>query len=478
MTTKGSGVKTRLAMICGVTMIAALAGACQTDEGPTDPDPVGTKKKPVELTYLAYGAAEEVKAMQSSVDAYNQKNPTVEVTLEAVADEDAVIERLEAKDPPDVFLLSQRDLATVSERNLNQPIDELLDSRGVPFGDFYKRDAIQAFSFENRLQCMPYGVSPMVMYYNTNLIDWTTMREQGLDAPSTHSRWTFGQFAEAAKFAANRRGVKGVYIEPSLEGLAPFVQSGGGQLFDDFKDPTTLTLSEESSREALTRTMDVLRTDRIRLTPRELRKQSALERFKDGKLGMIAGYRNLVPELRKTPSLDFDVMPMPILDEEVTVGNVSGICMSADPASYSDAADFIVDAISFDSVARVAEAGYLVPSHNEVAESEAFLQPDSLPAHPEVFNRSVRDIVTPPLLDSWQALEEAVREPIYHLFYDRLLNLEAVTEAIDEAARPLLSKEDDEESGGPEGKGNGARKDEANGDGKAEQSPEEAPAEK
>ncbi|MDN5893766.1 MAG: extracellular solute-binding protein [Nocardioides sp.] len=449
-TTKGSCVKTRLALICGVTMIAVLAGACETDNGPSKPDPVGTAKKPVELTFMAYGPDEEVKAMQSSIDAYNRDNPTVEVTLDAVSDEDDVIDRLESKSPPDVFMLSQRDLAQVSELELNQPIDELLDSRGVPFGDFYKRDAVQAFSVDNHLQCMPYGVSPMVMYYNTNLIDWTTMKDRGLDAASSHSRWSFNQFAEAAKFASNRKGVKGVYIDPSLEGLMPFVLSGGGQVFDDMREPTTTTLSEDSSKEALTRSMDVLNSDQVKLTPRQLRKKSALERFKTGKLGMIAGYRNLVPELRMTPSLDFDVMPMPILDDETTVGDVSGICMSANPASYSDAADFIVNAISAKSVAKVAEAGYLVPSHNEVAESDAFLQPDKLPAHPEVFNRSVRDIVMPPLLPSWKALEDAVHDPIYHLFYDRILDIDAVTESIDEASRTVLSPED-QQSGQPSG---------------------------
>lgn len=449
--TKGSGLRTRLALFCGVTMVAALAVGCQTDDGPSEPDPVGTAKKPIQLTYMAYGPAEEVEAMQSSIDRYNKDNPTVKVSLEAVADEDEVIERLESKNPPDIFMLSQRDLAQVSELGLNQPIDELLDSRGVPFGDFYKRDAVQAFSVDSRLQCMPYGVSPMVMYYNTNLIDWESMRDQGLDAPSSHSRWTFNQFAEAARFASNRKGVKGVYIEPSLEGLMPFVMSGGGQVFDDMRDPTTTTLSDDSSREALTRAMDLLNSDQVKLTPRQLRQESALERFKTGRLGMIAGYRTLVPELRKTPSLQFDVMPMPTLDDETTVGDVSGICMAASPKSYSDAADFIVDLISAESVSKVAEAGYLVPSHNEVAESEAFLQPERLPAHPEVFNRSVRGIITPPLLESWQDLEEALRDPIYHLFYDRILDIDEVTESIDEASKPILSPP--EESEGPDGNG-------------------------
>lgn len=434
-------MKTRALLACGSVLLALVAGACDTETGPPEPDPTGTAKNPVKLSFLAYGPEEEVAAMQSTVDNFNADNPTTHVKLVQADEPGEVIDQLKSKTPPDVYLLSQRDLAEVSKQGLNQPLEELLDSRGVDFGDFYKRDSVEAFSVDSRLQCMPYGVSPMVMYYNSDLIDWDTMKEKGLDAPASHSAWTLSQFAAAAEFASSRPGAKGVYIEPTLEGIAPFIYSGDGQLFDDQREPTTLALSEDSSREALVKTMDILRSDKLTLTPRQLRKESALSRFKTGKLGMIAGYRNLVPELRKTPSLNFDVMPMPTLDNNTTVGDVSGLCISADPKSVSAAADFIVDMISGESVARVAEAGYLVPSNNEVSESDPFLQPDERPAHAEVFNRSVRDIVSPPLLDSWADLETAVHKPLYKLFYNRVLNLEELTDAIDEASKPVLENQ-------------------------------------
>ena len=40
-----------------------------------------------------------------------------------------------------------------------------------------------AFSAANDQQCMPYGVSPMVVYYNTDLIDFDRMAQRGLDVP-------------------------------------------------------------------------------------------------------------------------------------------------------------------------------------------------------------------------------------------------------------------------------------------------------
>src|SRR3546814_19779965 len=110
------------------------------------------------------------------------------------------------------FRSSQRDIAQVAADAKNQPLDELLDSRGVDFSDLYKRDAIQAFSFDNHLQCMPYGVSPMVIYYNTDLIDFDAMAAEDLDVPEIPdglehaSEWTLDKFRSEER----REGKEGV----------------------------------------------------------------------------------------------------------------------------------------------------------------------------------------------------------------------------------------------------------------------------
>ncbi len=429
-------------MVLSVLLAASVAG-CEGDAGDTN-DPVGRPGKPVVLRFMVYGPQEEVAGYESVVRTFNAEHENVVVSLVKVANQNQALDQLRNGDTPDVFLLSRRDLLEVADGDLNQPLGDLLDARGIDFADLYKRDAIQAFSYDNDLQCMPYGISPMVIYYNTSLIDFETMEEQGLPRPVSHNFWTFDQFAAAADFAS-RRGTKGVYIQPSLLGLAPFVYSGGGNLFDDDHEPTTLTLSSEDSRNALDRTLEVLRDEKLTLTPKQVRDQSALDRFKTGKLGMIAGFRTLVPELRRTPSLNFNVMPMPALDSEQTVGDVTGLCMAADATSVGDAADFITHAISTDSVSAVAEVGYLVPSNNEAAESEAFLQPDQKPLNAEVFSRSVRDIVVPPLFESYPRLEESVHDLIYQMFYRQIIDLDELTDLIDEASRPIIDPESTED---------------------------------
>ena len=197
-------------------------------------------------------------------------------------------------------MLDRQDLVWAHDEDLNIPIGELLDERGVEFGDRYSRSALEAFGLDRELQCMPYGISPTVMYYNTDLVDFDRMAELGLDVPSAaRTKWTFEQFAEAANFASRkRRGTKGVHVSPTLLGLAPFVYSGG-PVFNDETDPTSLALNDDDSREALAEALRVLRDPTLTLSDEQLARRTPLQWFKAGKVAMIPGDRSLVPELRR-----------------------------------------------------------------------------------------------------------------------------------------------------------------------------------
>jgi multiple sugar transport system substrate-binding protein len=303
---------------------------------------------------------------------------------------------------------------------------------------------------------MPYSVSPMVIYYNRALVSFNRMRNRGLDAPDPDATsWSFDQFVAAADFAARpRRDTKGVHIAPTLPGLAPFIGSGGGSVFDDNTDPRSLAFSSDGSRSALERTLELLRNPQLTLDDHQLAEASPLTWFERGRLGMIAGYRSLVPELRQVEDLDFDVMPMPVLDGSSTVGDVTGMCLSRTSESIPLAADFLVHELSAESVSRVTRTGYLAPANLEVALSDTFLQPGREPAHAAFFNTSVRSINLPPLIDTLDKVEAAVQPMLEQLVYGAgVLDLEGLTEQIDEESRAILSPPEPTESpsGSPSG---------------------------
>ena len=439
-----------VAIAAAVATVLGLA-AC-SDEGAEPPEttasatgqPTGSGQAETSLTFGVYGSAGEVAAYEQMARTF--EGADVRVTAKGDADEATLAYRSGAE-LPDVFLLPRRNLRWFVDRNRTQPVDELLDERGVNFGDDYSRDALLAFAADDALQCMPFALSPMVVYYNTDLIDFDRMEARGLDVPEDSTRWTFAQFQDAARFASRpRRGTKGVWIEPTVRGLAPFIFSGGGELFDDDQEPTSLAFSSEDTRAALATTLELLRNPQLTPSQDQLERTSALELFEDGRLGMIAGFRDLTPQLRQQSGLNFDVMPMPTLDSQATIGDFVGLCLSARSENTGLAADFLVHALSPESVQSVAKAGYVVPANAEVAASDSFLQPGREPEDSRVFTDSIRYIRLTPALESYSRLQDVVGRDIAGLVNVPVLDLPTQTEDIDEASRRLLDPESPSES--------------------------------
>ena len=283
------------------------------------------------------------------------------------------------------------------------------------------------------------------------------MAERELDVPNLSDdarlRWTLEEFRVAAEFASRpRRGTSGLYVPPTLDGLSPFILSGGGNIFDDDDEPTSLDFSSDDSRSALEEALPILRDPRLTLTAEQLARQSASTWFARGKLGMIVGDRSLTAELRRVPGLEFGVMPMPTIDDPATVGRITGICISADTPDLAESADLLVDLISTESVRRVVPAGYLVPANQTVALTDDFLQPTRQPLRADVFNESVRNLYVPPLLDDEAALDEAVEPGIEQLLNVEIPDIEALTTQIDEASQTVLSPDlppEDSDRAGP-----------------------------
>lgn len=428
---------------------AAVAG-CDGGEakpGPARPSTSSAPPKKAHITLGVWGGENEVAAYQGVVDTYNAYHDEATVKIKAYQTHEELMAALRGGKAPDVFLVDRSDLKVLQDNKLNQPIGGLLDDRGVDFGDGYSRPALEAFSSDRELQCMPYGISPMVMYYNPRLVDFEAMAQKGIDAPTVDDEdlskkptWSFEQFQAAAAYASRpRRGISGFYIAPTIRGLAPFILSAGGQIFNDDESPTSLAFSSDETKSALEQVLPVLRDPKLTLTTEQLAEKTPLEWFREGKLGMIAGFRDLVPQLRPTGTLDFDIMPMPVVDSAATVGSLTGVCIAKHTPSVGPAADFVVDFISTDSVSAVAQAGYLAPANTNVALSDAFIQEGRAPVHSGVSNNSIKSMRIFPLIDDYAGLESAVADELQQLMTVEVPDLDALTEQIDAASQTVLA---------------------------------------
>lgn len=417
--------------------------ACSAES--TEPKPLPGASAPTvsEVTLGIHGHPEEMAVYTQLVKEFNASHKRVHVKLAEWAPADATQAIRTGQKLPDVFLGDYTDFTTLIADARIQPVSNLLDERGISFGDRYDRHAIEAFSADNLLQCMPYELNPQVLFYNTDLINLEDMTAASLETPSPTKAWTFSEFSSAVSYAAKpKRGISGLAVDPTIAGLGSYLYTAGAELVDNETEPSTLTFGDDSTREALDQVLPVLRDPKIVMGKQRLAKKSAVEWFKQGKVAVISGSRELVPELRKVEGLNWDVARMPKLAENATTASLNGLCISATATDPGAAADVIADLVDDASLTDLAQVGYLMPANVSVGGSDAVTQEGQVPANGAAFLLSQRTMRLPARVPDYQALDAAVRPEIEALLFDGpTIDVALIAEAIDTTSADVIAQQ-------------------------------------
>ena len=256
-------------LVSGLVLLTSAACTTATDRpdaqpessSPTpspSPSPSATSTPtgaPVTLRFAVYGDRESLASYRALAKAFTAQHPNVTVAVDASSSAAVADARLDSRftagTSPDVFLTDASRLPTLMAKGRVQPVDQLLEKRGVQFGDNYQRIGLEAFAADAALQCMPNDVSPYVVFYNKRLLDTSLLPSRTDSVPMPQDNgWSWNQFTVAAA-QMSRGAVKGVYLPPKLTTLTPLMRSAGSDVVDDPKNPTTLTLSPTSNRNDL-----------------------------------------------------------------------------------------------------------------------------------------------------------------------------------------------------------------------------------
>jgi len=446
-------------VLATVALTATLAG-CSEGGSDADPTPSGhgspSSVTHVDLTLGVYGESPELKAYRQVARAYERENPGTTIEVRTWAGERAMVADVSSgSDVPDLFLASRAELPDLVADQAVRPVDDYLDARGIALGETYSRQALEDFSTERRLQCMPYAADPTVLYYNTDLVDFSKLSDLDVDPPEEGTgEWSLDQF-EAALKVATRPGPDGtrhggIYVQRSIGGLAPWIEAAGGHVFDDPRLPTRMTLSDGDSRDALERIMPILTKPRFRLSDRELAGRTPLQAFTSGRLAMMTGKRSLVPQLRTEKGLSWDVMAMPTDGGPATTGDFTGLCLSEKGIQHDFAADFLAYLISEQAVTQVAESGYTVPANQAVAYGPVFQAKKKLPKTALAFIDAVADMRAMPSRETVGELDAATSDDVAALFTPGVVaRIEQLTTRIDSASDAILDPPTAAPSGSP-----------------------------
>lgn len=420
--------------------LVALAAGCGGggEEGP--------------VRFLVFGDPEELAAYRTLVRAYEEQDPDADVELVEASDRSDLIARLSTSiaggSPPDVFLINYRFYGQFASKGALEPLDGRIDeSEQLALDGFYPQ-ALDAFRWRGEQLCLPQNISSLVVYYNRGLF-----RRFGVAEP--RPGWTWNELvATAGRLTRDAQGnpavgadpdaggatpaVWGLGVEPTLIRVAPFVWSNGGELVDDDRQPTRLTLDTPQAREALESFL-ALRAQGVVPTDEEVEAEDDESRFANGRLAMLLSSRRSTTTFRTIRDLDWDVAPLPRHRQQAGILHSDAYCLTADSERKDAAWAFVQFALGTEGQRIVARTGRTVPSSITVSRSEAFLDPTQPPRHASVFLDGIPTIRRVPSISTWPEIEDAAEGILENGLY-RAQPVDDVVRELDRVTRPLFAR--------------------------------------
>jgi multiple sugar transport system substrate-binding protein len=393
-----SGVRRVLAAVLLLSLVTACAA-------PADrPQEEGGQ---VTLTVQAAGGEGELNALRELIAAYEEAHPDVTVEFTGVPNQGDHIAKLGTAfaggSPPDVFLLNYRRLGPFVDRGVVAPVrlQELREQ------DLYA-PAVEAFTYDGELACLPQNVSSSVAYLNLALFE-----QAGLPLPEAD--WTWADLEAAAKVLQAKR-IAAVGYDAEIRTVAPFVWTAGGEVVDDTTAPTAMTLDSPQARRAL-EYLSGLQQYGVDATSRAAAEPA--DQFAAGELAVFFDSRRAVPAFRKSQGLRFDVRPLPRADAarpSVSLLASDAYCVAEDSDAPAAAAQFAEYAVGGPGATVLARSGRTVPSLRSLAESETFLDPQQQPESSRVFLDVIPTLRRLPNVGPQDEAEEAANDLLAQYF--------------------------------------------------------------
>jgi multiple sugar transport system substrate-binding protein len=443
---------TRLARLAGIVVVCAFALAAASCGG--------SESASGSIRLLVFGDPPEINAYRTMIRAFSEQEPDIDVQLVEASDRDDLIARLSTSlaggTPPDLFLMNYRFYGQFATRDVLEPLEPYVEgSNAFALDDFYPQ-AVDAFRWNGEATCLPQNISSLVVYYNRDLF-----KRFGVPEPTDDMAWS--QFVyRAQQLTRDDKGavvrgadpdlppqpnaapaaIYGLGVEPTIIRFAPFVWSNRGELVDDDENPTRFTLDSAASKSALQQFFELRTLHGVVPPDVEVEAEDDETRFLNGRMGMLLDSRRLVPALREAAEFDWDVAALPTLQDNASILHSDAYCMTKDSKEKDAAWRFVEYALGPEGAAVIAKTGRTVPSLREVAESDAFLDPDQKPANSKVFLDAIASIRNVPTVSTWPEIEDAA-EPILENGMYRAQPVDEVVADVDEATRPLFARADD-----------------------------------
>jgi ABC-type glycerol-3-phosphate transport system substrate-binding protein len=183
--------------------------------------------------------ADRYKALAAS---FHEQNPNI--TVELVPLTNAQITALTAKDF-DVLLLGNFYYSDYVDRGVLRSLAPWISLEDKAWNDDYLPTVLKPFERKGELWAIPWALDPLILYYNRDLFS-----QNGVEVPKPG--WTWSDFLEKAHALTDiANGVFGSVIGNEYSLVPAIIYQHGGQMFDDWSQPTQATFDNPRNIEAL-----------------------------------------------------------------------------------------------------------------------------------------------------------------------------------------------------------------------------------
>lgn len=385
------------------------------------------------ISFMVFGDPAELAAYQKLVDSFSQSHPDIQVDLIQIPGQSDYRKRLTADlvagTPADVVFINYRRYAEFANTGALEPLGHYLEKSSLIKEEDFYQEAVTPYIWKGELMCIPQNISSLVVYYNKDMFD-------AADVPYPVNNWTWDDFlitAQALTKDLDNDGVTdqfGVGLAPSLIRVAPFVWQIGGEIVDDENDPYTLMLDTSDALDAGKFVFDLQTEYHVAPNAEQEASEESESRFINGRLAMFFNSRRGVPTYRESANFDWDVAPLPRNKTQATILHADAYCMPSASKNKVAAWTFIEYANSIEGQTIVAETGRTVPSLISVANSPAFLDPNSKPASSQVFLDVIPTIRALPIHPNWAEIEDTASEELARGFYGETDAYDAMLRAV------------------------------------------------
>ncbi len=380
------------------------------------------------VSFMISGDPAERLAYLELVDVFHRKHPDIHVEVTHIPSTREYRTRLAtefaAGSPPDITLMNYRRYASFATENLLEPLDSYLrNSELIQPEDFYPV-AIEAFTWEDEIMCLPQNISSLVVYYNEALFDAANILYPVDD-------WTWDDFVSTAVALTQDFDGDGLVdqyglgVDLSLYRLAPFVWQNSAPIVDNELAPTRLTLTRPPSLEALKWFVDLRQVHGVIPSRIEEGAMDSESRFVAGMTAMFLNSRRGTPTYREIENFTWDIAPLPRNKTSAGILHSDAYCLSTTTKNKEAAWIFIEYVNSVEGQTIIAGPGRTVPSLIEVAESSAFLNPSQLPSRSSVWLETIPTLRRVPIISTWEEIEKTASEEIERAVYGEITAEEA-----------------------------------------------------